>query len=372
MCSGSPAYATVHVTPYDIITICKGECYNFGDTILCEPGMYYNMVPAIGSDSIITCLKLSVIEPRSSKEAAICKGECYNFGDTILCEPGIYYDTIPSISTRCDSIITLILTVQDSSLITLAPDNQYVCQNGEQEITLTVQIQTGNPTEIGWYDGVRTPLEPDGISSKRNVIPLDRESTYWAYAIDTVCNDSPYAYATVYVTDKLYLFLQSDTTKVQMGDKITLTVSSSGDEYGTYRWYDAYTGKLFGTTIDNTLDVTLDEPGRFAFYVLTDNGYCPDAESNKENVIVADYTIIPNIITPYNENGLNDSFMTSRDGKPGYKVEIYNRYQQKVYEGNNGWNGTYRGQLAEPGTYYYRLFKKDGTEEKGTVEVAKF
>jgi len=64
--------------------------------------------------------------------------------------------------------------------------------------------------------------------------------------------------------------------------------------------------------------------------------------------------------------------MTSRDDRPGYKVEIYNRYKQKVYEGENGWDGTYRGKLAEPGTYFYRLFMKDGRILKGTVEVVKF
>jgi len=82
--------------------------------------------------------------------------------------------------------------------------------------------------------------------------------------------------------------------------------------------------------------------------------------------------IIPNVITPYNGIGMNDDFMVGKDGKPGYKVEIYNRYQQKIHEGDNGWDGTYRGQLAEPSTYYYRLFLKNGKIQKGTLEVAKF
>jgi gliding motility-associated-like protein len=56
----------------------------------------------------------------------------------------------------------------------------------------------------------------------------------------------------------------------------------------------------------------------------------------------------------------------------GYGVEIYNRYMQKVFEGSDGWNGTYRGAPADPGTYYYRLFKKSGKVEKGTLEVVKF
>ncbi len=280
--------------------------------------------------------------------------------------------TATDLMSGCAGIGTFYITVQDSSRITIAPDNQYVCQDGEQEITLIAKVETGDPAEIVWYDNDRTLIDPDKTSSKWNVLPLDYESVYWAYAVDPVCGDSPYAYTTVYITNKVYLVLKADTTQVQIGDKVTLTVTPTNDEHGTYRWYNAITGELLGETDSNTFDYVLDNAGNTAFYVLTDNNYCPEAQSNSVNVNVADYFIIPNIITPYNHNQLNDSFMTPREGRSGYKVEIYNRYQQKVFEGNNGWDGTYRGRLAEPGTYFYRLYMKDGKVLKGTVEVAKF
>ena len=53
----------------------------------------------------------------------------------------------------------------------------------------------------------------------------------------------------------------------------------------------------------------------------------------------------------------------------GYDVKIFNRYQETVYEGTDGWDATYRGELATPGTYFYILTKKDGRVLKGTVEV---
>ena len=64
--------------------------------------------------------------------------------------------------------------------------------------------------------------------------------------------------------------------------------------------------------------------------------------------------------------------MVSDEGRQGYHVEIYNRYQQKVFEGYEGWDGTYRGAPADPGTYFYRVFMKDGRIFKGTIEVVKF
>jgi hypothetical protein len=75
---------------------------------------------------------------------------------------------------------------------------------------------------------------------------------------------------------------------------------------------------------------------------------------------------VPNAINPYNPSGSNCCFMR------GYSVEIYNRYMQKVFEGNDGWDGTYRGALADPGTYFYRLVKKGGQVGRGTLEVVKF
>lgn len=55
---------------------------------------------------------------------------------------------------------------------------------------------------------------------------------------------------------------------------------------------------------------------------------------------------IPNAFTP-NANGSNDLFMD------GYKITIVNRWGQLIYEGESGWNGTYNGEPANAGTYYY-------------------
>ena len=42
-----------------------------------------------------------------------------------------------------------------------------------------------------------------------------------------------------------------------------------------------------------------------------------------------------------------------------------------MFEGSDGWDGTYRGVLADPGVYYYDLNMKK-TSLKGSIEVVKF
>jgi uncharacterized protein (TIGR02145 family)/gliding motility-associated-like protein len=353
-------------------TICRGDSVFFGSNYYKQEGIFSETLKTVlGCDSIVTIdLKVNPVYRNVSSEI-ICKGDSIFFENQYYKQPGTYNNALKTV-LGCDSIITLHLTVQDSSLITITSDKNYICQDGEEEITLTAKVKAGNPSEIVWYDGDRTSIQPDRTSRKWNVIPLDSKFVYRAYAVDPVCGNSPYAYTTVYITNKVYLLLKADTTQVQIGDKVTLTVTPTNDEHGIYHWYDAFTGKPLGETTVNTFSYTLDEAGIFAFYVLTDNGYCPEAESNEVKVEVADYWMIPNIITPYNNNGLNDTFMTPNEKRPGYRVEIYNRYQQKVFEGDNGWDGTYRGKLADPGTYFFRIFMKDGRVLKGPLEVAKF
>ncbi len=55
---------------------------------------------------------------------------------------------------------------------------------------------------------------------------------------------------------------------------------------------------------------------------------------------------LANTFTP-NGDGINDVFM------PGWNLKVYNRNGILVYEGDKGWDGTYKGQLVSKDTYYY-------------------
>ena len=65
---------------------------------------------------------------------------------------------------------------------------------------------------------------------------------------------------------------------------------------------------------------------------------------------------IPNVFTP-NDDGINDTWeITHIDMYPDAKIFVYNRWGQKMYEGNGTseyWNGEYRGKKVPAGTYFY-------------------
>jgi gliding motility-associated-like protein len=66
---------------------------------------------------------------------------------------------------------------------------------------------------------------------------------------------------------------------------------------------------------------------------------------------------IPNAFTP-NENGLNEVFKPVVSDVYDYEFSIYNRWGEKLFQTNNGdegWNGMYKGRLCEEGVYTYKL-----------------
>lgn len=75
---------------------------------------------------------------------------------------------------------------------------------------------------------------------------------------------------------------------------------------------------------------------------------------------------MPNAFSP-NADGLNDLFVPATKGNPlEYAFVIYNRYGQQVFRTTNidkGWDGTFNGNPAETGVYYYWLSSDCATGE---------
>lgn len=119
----------------------------------------------------------------------------------------------------------------------------------------------------------------------------------------------------------------------------------------------------YGTPGSKTWDLT--ELGDSAkYYVLLVDSVCPAVPSNIVSIDVVQK--LPTAFTPHNSIGMNDVFME------GHRVVIFNRYGQKMVESDNGWDGTCRGNLVDPGVYYYEVIINDGEKHKGSIEVVYF
>ena len=111
-------HLTVHPTYFreETATTCSAP-YTWHGRDLYRTGIYYDSLLTVhGCDSIIR-LNLTVHETYSvTEEAAICDGESYTWHGRSFTRKGIYADTLHTVA-GCDSICTLILTVNPKYLI---------------------------------------------------------------------------------------------------------------------------------------------------------------------------------------------------------------------------------------------------------------
>jgi gliding motility-associated-like protein len=118
-----------------------------------------------------------------------------------------------------------------------------------------------------------------------------------------------------------------------------------------------------GTNL-NAIDIpnpigTYPDTGHFAYnvYIKSETG-CEGNDSIKVWVVGQASYFVPNAFTP-NNDGINDVL---RPIAIGYSANnyfrIFNRFGELVYTSKDfseGWNGTYKGQLADMGTYFWEL-----------------
>ncbi len=106
--------------------------------------------------------------------------------------------------------------------------------------------------------------------------------------------------------------------------------------------------------------------------VSTENN-CYDYITKTVEVKDAPVIFIPNTFTPLNADGLNDIFTIKGTNFYDFKMIIFNRWGQKIAETNDvtqGWNGKFKGQDCEMGTYIYQIsIKYLGGYQKGITKT---
>jgi gliding motility-associated-like protein len=106
------------------------------------------------------------------------------------------------------------------------------------------------------------------------------------------------------------------------------------------------------------------------YWILVENPPCTGSDTIVvSRQICACFLEAPTAFSP-NGDGLNDLFTPVIEaGCPikQYTLSIYNRFGQRVFNSastGKGWDGTYEGQAAEVGVYYYQVSFRGGTQQK--------
>lgn len=129
-------------------------------------------------------------------------------------------------------------------------------------------------------------------------------------------------------------------------------------------------------------ETELNERPHFCYRVIgykINNDYAPPiiSISNEDCVDVHSWLHVPNAFSP-NGDGLNDDFRTPGWYIRDYRIRIYNRWGEKLFENESiyrSWDGIYNGEVVESEAYLY-IIETIGIDNikrnyKGTVTVVK-
>lgn len=100
------------------------------------------------------------------------------------------------------------------------------------------------------------------------------------------------------------------------------------------------------------------DAGSFPVTLMVKNQYgCTDSIT-KVVVVEPEFTLyIPNAFSP-NADGLNEVFIAQGEGIENFKMEIFDRWGENIFNSDNlyaGWDGTYKGRICKVDTYVWRI-----------------
>jgi gliding motility-associated-like protein len=164
-----------------------------------------------------------------------------------------------------------------------------------------------------------------------------------------------------------------DTITVCKEDPVNLIASASGGYGGySYKWYPV---GLFTDTLYNgdSSHAYLHGNSTAIYRVIITDG-CGDTASGYVVVeVIPDCNlVIPNVITP-NDSRNNYFYITNLDRYPNSKLQIFDRWGNKIYQSDNylnNWSGVAsNGDKLSDGVYYYILYLSNGKNYPGFIEL---
>ncbi len=166
------------------------------------------------------------------------------------------------------------------------------------------------------------------------------------------------------IIDELCL-IYLDVEEISNGIKLEFNFTNSFDSLKIFR------NNMLLERINSRDNIFIDNNG-----ILKNNEYCYSVSGYNDNKRSISNTFcitstenynpipVPNAFTP-NDDGLNDEFKPLFSIVNEYKMLIFNKYGEKIFESddiNKGWNGIYKGKIVQESYVYKISFIKDGNK----------
>ncbi len=306
------------------VSICEGESFLAGGALQTTSGFYYDTLATIhGCDSVLETQLIVNPLQLITRAIQICNGDSFFVSGSYQTTDGVYYDSLFT-AAGCDSIVETALATVTGFFI---PVQETIC-NGESFLA-GGSLQTAPGI---YYDILSSTGGCDSIvETTLNVITVSIRAEPDSA---TVQSRSTVDITIIGGTGNLtYAWTPVQGLSCIDADCAEITIVSSSDISYTVIAVDSFgcadTSTIFIYVVNDSLDPNSEFP---LFYV-------------------------PNAFTP-NGDGNNDEFKVTVTDYSSFRLLVFNRWGEKLFETNNpavGWNGTYRGKSQNPGVYVYYL-----------------
>ncbi len=327
--------------------VCPNETFTFqGQSLAAGTVQAFTLTNALGCDSILT---VTVLEKASSAdiiEVKVCPGESYIFNSEKVAI-GEAKDFHFSNSEGCDSLITIQVTAWPS--LQFDATAQRSCPNQSQG-SIAVNVLPGGS-------------QPTGYALNGGAFQTDNRFSNLAPGAYTVAVQDEHGCvvegdATVLASAPLEVILHSDYMIPCDSSRITLAPILGGDTVGLQlSWWNG--AHSLSTSTSEAGPVWLDASNHCGEQLHRAATVAWMSSDGAPINIFVPNIFAPNASKP--ENALFRPFFGSNFTLLDYRLEVYDRWGSLLFQSEqpeNGWEGSFRDKLMEPGVYVWQLWVK--------------
>jgi gliding motility-associated-like protein len=313
-----------------------------------------------GSVSRVLLYWDAVSEPdQANKDENPYSGKIYSRQYTKSSQPQSYRIRLQAYSGgSCMSEVSQVVNLHASPTVSFTPPPAYC--DGDKAFQVTTAIETGQVPGRFSYSGKgisATGLFSPAISHT-GLFPVQAR-----YTSNEGCKDSASASVRVWPVP----VLQPMPATTVLEGSFTLLKPLYKAIHPSFLWTPAQ--YLNNDTIANPAASPADD--QQYTLTITEAGGC--TVSGTVLVKVLKNLLVANVFSP-NGDGINDTWrIPYLDTYPGCRIDLYNRYGQKVFSSTGymkEWDGTSNGRPLAAGTYYYIIVPGNGREQmSGSVTL---
>ena len=363
-----------HAPEAIVATICEGDYYKFGDSLLTVQGTYYDTLVAVNGCDSIVMLALQVMPTKHQVDTkTIFEGDTVMFYGDTLTTSGIYTHS-DTTENGCANTHQLVLTVlKEARMDTTA----YVCENKLPFIWHGYEFNQSGDYEVptAWTDSSRVVTTLHLIVREAPYKELSISLCYGNMLIvnrDTIKESGTYDYTvpTPLGCDSLIRYIVSVHNRFERWDTAHISDKQSYEfpaDDGSMRQLTIpgdyeYTGKTYETACDSIIHLHLVVHPSYYFkdsieICKSDANYPYVWKDGNDSVI----TTIYETGTYYNKH------LTARYGFDSiyeFKVAVYDSYliEEKYEIGVDEHLDIHGQDISKPGIYYDNLLSSHGCD----------